>query len=289
MKKKIICLWVITILVSFSHQGFGQNDTLVWKEFVVSLKEGQITREKIKPYFESLTESLLDFLSTFRRNAVWDEWENPSEIHRVNEKVHFLIPLCWGSDNCSNFCFSFITEGDDWYFHHMENVNIRLDTITRFPTSEFSSLPDETLQWIRAEYNWTLVVRFYNFLKEEKGMDFALDWFKDGTGYYLAAKTWVPFMKPEKAFVLYACFDLSVVRGNKVSLEKLDDTEAIILWTPNYLRLYHVSGHLRTQISHEEYIQVFETIWHDRAEAAGWKLNIDYLDDQECEFHFTKD
>ena len=72
-------------------------------------------------------------------------------------------------------------------------------------------------------------------------------------------------------------------------LQKLDDTEAIILWKPNYLLLYQVSGHIRTQISLEEYIQIFEKIWHERANAAGWLLEIDYLNDQECKFHFKKD
>ncbi|MCK5372404.1 MAG: hypothetical protein KAQ62_27770 [Cyclobacteriaceae bacterium] len=289
MEKKIIFLLIFNLLVTISFQAYGQNDTLVWKEFVISLKEGQITREKIRPYFESLTDPILQFLYTFREEAVWEEWDNPSEIHRINEKVHFLIPLCWGSDNCNNFCFSFITENNDWYFHHMENVNIRLDTINSFPTSDFTKLPDETLHWIRAEYNWTLIVRIYNFLKEEKGTDFALDWLNDGIGYYLAAKVWVPFIEPEKAFILYACFDLSVVRGNEISLQKLDDNEAIITWKPNYLALYEVSGHIRTQISIEEYKRIFEKIWHERANAAGWILEIDYLNDQECKFFFKKD
>lgn len=289
MRKVIICLLMLYFLAVLSLQTFGQNDTLVWKEFLISLKEGQISREKIKPYHESLTDPILNFLATFRKNAVWKEWERPSEIHRVNEKVHFLIPLCWGSDNCSNFCFSFITENNNWYFHHVENVNIRLDTITNLPTSDFTKLPDKTLHWIRAEYNWTLYIKFYNFLKEDKGIDFALNWINDGIGYYLAAKTWVPFIEPEKALILYTCFDLSVVRGNEVSLQKLEDNEAIILWESNYLKLYQVSGHIRTQISVEEYRQIFEKLWQERAKAAGWMLEIDYLNDQKCQFHFTKD
>ena len=289
MKKLIICLLIFEVFIFVRVQTYGQNDTLVWKEFVISLKQGQITGEKIKPYHESLTDPLLQFLITFREEAVWEEWENPSEIHRVNEKVHFLIPLCWGSENCSNFCFSFVTENNDWYFHHVENVNIRLDTISSFPTSDFTKLPESTLHWIRAEYNWTLMVEFYNFLKEEKGMDFALDWLNDGVGYYLAAKVWVPFIEPENAFILYTCFDLSVVRGNEVSVQKLDNHEAIIVWTSNYLKLYRVSGHMRTKISLEEYMQIFEKIWHERSKAAGWQLEIDYLNDEECRFHFTRD
>jgi hypothetical protein len=289
MKKTTICFLIIIVLVTYKNNVYGQNDTLIWKEFVELLKEGQITREKIKPYHESLTEALLDFLSTFRRNAVWEEWENPSEIHRVNDKVHFLIPLCWGSDDCSNFCFSFIKDNNDWYYHHVENVNIRLDTITKLPTAEFTSLPDESLHWIRAEYNWTLITRIYNLLKEEKGIDYALNWLNDGVGYYLAAKTWVPFIESEKAFILYTCFDLSVVRGNEVLLQKLDDNEAIILWKSNYLKLYQVSGHIRSQISIEEYKQIFEKIWYERAKAAGWILDIDYMNDQECKFLFVKD
>lgn len=46
-----------------------------------------------------------------------------------------------------------------------------------------------------------------NALAAEKGRDSALDWFKDGAGYALAARVWVPFVSPSRAFVLYLCWE----------------------------------------------------------------------------------
>jgi hypothetical protein len=288
MKKILLSLFIIHVLITEGNQAFAQNDTLVWKEFVIAVKEGQITREKIRPYHELLTDAILQFLTQFREEAVWEEWETPAEIHRVNEKVHFLIPLCWGSENCSNFCFSLITEQDNWYFHHMENINIRLDTISHFPATEFTKLPDSSLHWIRAEFYWTHIIRLYNFLKEEKGVDFALNWLCDGKGYMLAAETWIPFKTPEKAFILYACFDQSVVKGHKVTLQNLDDEEAVMLWKPNYLRLYTVTGQIRKLINFDEYRTIFEKLWQDRAKAGGWTLNIEYLNKEDVRFQFIR-
>jgi len=54
-----------------------------------------------------------------------------------------------------------------------------------------------------------------------------------------------------------------------------------------YFGLYKVAAHLKEQISYEDYRQIFETIWQDRAQKAGWELKITYEGDK-CLFHFTK-
>lgn len=42
-----------------------------------------------------------------------------------------------------------------------------------------------------------------------------------------------------------------------------------------YARLYKQTAHLRQMIPEPAFRDVFETIWQDRARAAGWTLNID--------------
>jgi hypothetical protein len=114
-----------------------------------------------------------------------------------------------------------------------------------------------------------------------------LNWFKDGAGYFLAAKTWVPFVEPGKAFILYLCWEQANLRKSKVTLEKLDENEAMIRIRPLLIDIYLQASHLKQQISFEDYVQIFTTIWEDRAEKAGWKLEIiggDYL----IGFHFTR-
>jgi len=94
------------------------------------------------------------------------------------------------------------------------------------------------------------------------------------------AKTHVPFVKPSEAFILLLCYDESNLRGSKVTLEKLDDNDAIVHIESIFLKLYYASGQFRNQISHEDYISIYETIWHDRADKAGWNLNIIYDQDK---------
>ena len=73
----------------------------------------------------------------------------------------------------------------------------------------------------------------------------------------------------------------------KSALEKFDNNEAVVRIKPMYLQLYERTGHLQKQISFEDYRQIFETIWHDRASKAGWNLKITYKDD-ECLFNFQQ-
>ena len=130
-------------------------------------------------------------------------------------------------------------------------------------------------------------VRLFNFLSEEKGRDFAFDWFKDGPGYFSASQVRVPFVEPSKAFILYLCWEQANLRGNHVTLEKLNDNEAFVRMELIYFGLYKAAAHLKEQISYDDYRQIFETTWHDRAEKAGWKLKITYREEK-CLFHFTK-
>ena len=51
--------------------------------------------------------------------------------------------------------------------------------------------------------------------------------------------------------------------------------------------LYRIAGHLRPRISLEEYREVFEDRWQDRAAIAGWDLQVEYVGDDTI-FHFER-
>jgi len=87
-----------------------------------------------------------------------------------------------------------------------------------------------------------------------------LNWLKDGAGYFLAAKTWVPFVEPEKAFILHLCWEQANLRRNKVTLEKLDENAAMIRIRPLLSDIYLQASHLKQQISFDDYVQIFATI-----------------------------
>ena len=92
----------------------------------------------------------------------------------------------------------------------------------------------------------------------------------------MGATTWVSFFPPHRAFILYLCWEQAKLYGDKVTLEKLDEREAVVRFEDlTYFALYQRSTHLKQQISLEDYIMIFETIWQERAKAAGWNLVID--------------
>jgi hypothetical protein len=288
MKKyMVIFLALVFFIFIQSKYGLCNADFNIWRNFVKSLRNSEITKEEIRPYNEDLREPMYQFLAILRKNAVWEEWEKPEEIRRVNDKLQILIPLAFGEADSVLYLFTLTLENDNWYFQHMENITIRLDKIDSIPISNFPDIPDEKKYWIMEEDRWSNIVRLYNFLLKEKGKEFALNWMKDGTGYFLEAKTWVPMLSPEKAFIMYVCWEQSIIRGNNVTLQKLEDNEAIIQIVSQFFKLYNISAHLKTQIAFEDYRQLFETIWNDRAEKAGWNLSIKY-DNENVQFIFYR-
>ena len=267
------------------------DDLDVWKEFVAAMKTGGLPSEKVRPYYEELRAPILGWLKEMSQKAVWAEWDKRPEVHRVGEHVHFLIPLTFDGRTAS-YCLTFLVEDGAWYFRHLEAINIRLDKTGPLPASTFPDVDEATKAHIREEARWSREVRVFNELAALKGKTYAFDFFKDGNGYFLAAKTWVPFVEPRKAFILYACWEQANLRGNAVTLEALDDAAAVVRMSTYFFGLYKASAHLRQQIPFEDYARIFETIWKDRARAAGWALEIEYRNEgfraSECVLRFKR-
>jgi len=269
----------------------GQADISIWREFLTALKKGEITPDRLRPYYEQLRSPLLGYLKEMREKAAWAEWEAEPEVHRVGNRVHFLIPLSFEGPSVT-YVFSFLSEPGTWYFQHLEAITIRMDKVGAPPTSTFPDVPEETKAHIREETHWSREVRVFNLLAQDKGKDVALDFFRDGNGYFLAARVWVPFVEPSRAFILYLCWEQANLIGNEVVLEKLEDREAVVRMRTHFFRLYKVTAHLSQQVSFEDYRKIFETIWQDRARAAGWELRVEYIDKDypsaECVLNFSR-
>lgn len=269
----------------------AESDLAVWREFVAAMKEGGLSPEKVRPYYDQLREPILGWLKEMSAKADWAEWERSPEAHRVGEHVHFLLPLTFDGQT-AEYCLTFLTEDGAWSFRHLEAINLRLDRTGPLPASDFPDVEEKIKAHIREEWRWSREVRLFDLLSELKGKDFAFDIFKDGNGYFLAAKTWVPFVEPRRAFILYACWEQAKLTGNRVTLEKLDEDEAVVRMSTYFFGLYDVTAHLRRQISFEDYTRIFETIWHDRARAAGWTLEIEYGNEghpaSECVLRFKR-
>jgi len=259
---------------SFSHIQ-AQHDIDIWEEFVALLMEEKITAEHSKPRQKDLRDPLLGFLGIMSDKALWDEWTVDPDIYRVEDVIHFVLPLTFDEET-DTYVFSFLETYDRWYFHHLESIMIRLDEIDTVPVSEFPDIPDGKKNWIREEIHWTEQVRLFNHFTEDKGKEFAFDWFRDGKGYFLSAQSWVPFLPEHKAFILYLCWEQANLRGNPVTLMDYSNYEATVHIEPVFFKLYEQTAHLQQMILFKDYRTIFETIWHDRAYHAEWDLEITY-------------
>lgn len=283
-------LGLLIVFTFVPAQSRTQLEIRVWTQFVSALKEGRLTEDRIRPYDElrqiAPAGLMLKFLGIMKDKATWNEWETAPEIHRLGDTVHYLVPLTFDGHK-GLFCFTFLLQDDgQWFFRHMESITVRLDRIGALPTSKFPDVSEGQKAWMREERKQQAQVDLFNWMLRERGRDFALKWFQDGAGYFLEAKTWVPFVPPTMAFILYLCWEQSNLLGNPVTLEKLNEAEAVVRLEPIYLKL-HAQTSIGQKIDGEDYRAIFEAQWQDRALSAGWNLNINYAGLQ-CIFRFTR-
>lgn len=261
--------------------------TRIWASFTQMLQGGDVSSIRIRPYYPALRDPLQKFLQNLSRNVDWREWVEQPETHVVESQVHFLLGLTMNGE-FDTYCFSFLLEDGQWYFQHVENITLRLDQLEPLPTTRFPDLSEAKKAWIREEIDVSKMVRLYQWLVQEKGRDFALGWFLDEEGYALAVKAWVPFVPAYRAFILYLCWEQTNLRGSSVTLLELSDTTARVQIEPIYIKLYQQTGHLKLQISFEDYLCLFESLWKDRAMKAGWQVEFTYRNER-VEMLFRRD
>ncbi len=294
MKRPIALLILICLSVLWTSYFAHSHDELkIWKEFVTSFKNGTFSLEDIWPEYAA-KETLMEWMQNLRKVAekqgTWSDWEAIPEIFPVENYIHFLVKLNIGGQEQTR-CLTFLRKDGKWYFARMEMIFLRLDKISSLPASKFPDAPEEQKAWMREEIYWSkIILNFYIPLAQEKGKNFVFNLLKDGAGYFVGAKTWVPFVLPHRAFILWLCWDQVHLKGNRVTLEKLSDKEALIRMQTHFFWLYKAASHLKLRIPFDDYRQMFETIWQDRAKNAGWNLEISYTDEEclECVFRFTR-
>jgi hypothetical protein len=262
----------------------AQDYSRIWEEFVAKLKAGTLSAGDIRSEYTTPEQQLVwlkQLKDATDSQKTWEDWQTKPKIFPVEKHVQVLARFRVGTEYQTR-CFTFLVEGGRWFYSHMEMIFLRLDEIGEPPISKFPDIPEETKTWMREENYWsTIIGHFYVPLSKEKGPDYALSLIKDGDGYFVTAKTWVPFLPPRRAFILWLCWEQSLLHGNLVSLERINDDEAVVKMQTHYFFLYKNTSHMKTWISFADYRRIFETIWTDRAEAAGWKVAFEY-EDKEC-------
>ncbi len=261
--------------------GAVQEPTQIWREFAAKLKAGTLSAADLRPEYTTVEQQLTwlkQIKAAVDADKSWAELAAGSKLFNVGNHVQVLARFRMEGQP-QTVSFTFIVEGDRWYYSHMEMIFLRLGEIGPPPVSQFPDIPEETKSWIREETYWsTIIGSLYLPLAKEKGPDEARARLLDGGGYFVAAKTWVPFLPPPRAFILYLCWEQSVLRGNKVTLERLDDGAAEVRIEARFFQIYKNSSHMKMWIGFDDYRRVFEAIWTDRAEQAGWKISFAYED-----------
>ena len=270
---------------------YGQNDLHIRRDFAGTLRTGKMNIERNRPLpdlGDTFKPILLGYLDSLRAWVLPADWDGTPEIIRVNDRIQYIVP--WTERNHrTTFCFSLLSDGGQWQFQHLETVFIRLDTVSRCPTSSFPDVSEQTKTWAREEIYWSFIVLNIDLpVAADRGKEAALNLLRDGGGYFVGARTWVPFVPPPKAFVLYLCWEQSNLRGNRVTLLKLQDDEVIIRFKTHFFDLYTTSAHLKPAISLDDYKQIFGTIRQDRASKAGWHLDIRYSPDYDVTFQLSR-
>lgn len=291
MSRAIVAVFGLALAACVSASGGdgggqrGGSELEVWSQFVRTLEGGSYPPEDVRPYYENLRQPMVGFLDEMREKADWKQWREP-RVLREDDELHFLLPLTFDGETAT-YCFSFLREGDRWHFEHLEAITLMIDSLGPFPVRSFPDLEDEQKDWIRGEIEISQEVRMFNTLAAERGIPAALDWFKDGAGYALAARAWIPYVSPSRAFILYMCWEQANLRGNQVVLQRLDADSAVVTIRPRYFRLYEQAAHLKQQIQPQLYGQLYETRWHDRSAAAGWELALS-CEAGDCTFRFVR-
>ena len=172
--------------------------------------------------------------------------------------------------------FDFIVNSGKWQLCFIECITLPLAAIHNFPYTSFEPLPEKE-SWIYAERNISQTVSFFCKLKDIFGFEEALLWFNDGAGEFLCAKSWVPFYKESKAFILYCGWIENRINGENVSVDVFTDEKCVIRFINHlWFGVYHSASHIETQLSIDEYKKLFEHIWKDRAIQAGWNVAFKY-------------
>ena len=285
--KRLFCAGLTALFLALTIAYSNQDESKIWKEFVSLLKSNKLSIEYIRPPVPYTKDLAYQGLESFLKSVVWEGYVI-KDIVRYENLLTFIVALRSVNGSTSEYSFNFQAENGRWYFRHLEGVFIRLDKIGSLPTSDFPDFPEGLKAYMRQELYWGKMIWLYDMIKQDKGHEQALGIFLDGAGYFLAAQAWVPFYPPHRAFILYLCWEQSNMQHNPLTLMKLEDDEAIVRFDRMiYFEIYSKSSHMKQQISIENYIEIFEAIWQDRAKNAGWDLDTQGKGEQ-ITFHFTR-
>jgi hypothetical protein len=245
------------------------NVWTIWKEFIEKL-----CHDSLKEC--DLNDEMSPFLFSF---LCGKDAQNRREIF-INAPVNMIdgefrksIFLSCPDDE---YRFDFEVNKEKWKLCYIECITLPLSNINNFPYDSFIPLSGKE-NWIKAEKSISKMIYFFCKLRKIFNFDEALLWLNDGAGEFLCARSWVPFYKDSKSFILYSSWIENRINGENVSVEIFSDEKCVMRFKQHlWFKIYHATGHFRTQLSFDDYKKIFESIWQDRAFHSGWNIMFEY-------------
>lgn len=243
-----------------------------WKEFREKLKQDLLTEFDFTVEMGVYLRPLLcgEAAESRRRKFL----EAPYDIYEGTERVSVVLH-CMDDD----YRFDFLPEGVTWKLAFIECITLPVSDINVFPYTEFASLGEKELH-IRREKEITQYVYFYLKLKELAGKEKALACMFDGKGEYICARSWVPFYSGRLSFIAYSAWYECRINGENVVIREFQESKCeVVIYNHIWRSMYFTTGHLKSVIEFSEYMELYESVWKDRAVSAGWIIKFVYQDE----------
>lgn len=243
----------------------------ILEDFQNKIKNNSLTEDDIREDFLSMFKNAYPDNTFIKRIA---DCENPI-FEQGEDKYIFHIPL----DDGWEVRLDFLHENEKYKLVDLDGYTLPLKKVEQLPFNNFIPLPEKE-PIMRQEYAITRTVDYYARLKNIIGKQEALNWFKDGKGEKTGVAAWMPYFTKRKAFIAYTAWMQSRIYGEDVYITEFSEEHSELLFkNSSWLFLYKVAGHLKNMITYDEYIELFETIWKNRA---LWnEYNASFLYDSE--------
>lgn len=243
----------------------------IWDEFQEKCRQDMLTdcdfTAEMRAYLKPL---LCGEQAATRRQKYLD---SSYDIYEGVDKIS-VVSHCADDD----YRFDFSLTGSSWQLAFVECITLPVFHIDRVPYSGFVPLDKKELH-IRREKEISQTVNFYLKFKELVGREKACAMFHDGKGEYLCARSWVPFYHGRLSYIAYATWCECRINGENVAiLEFSEEVCKVVIYNHIWRSMYFTVGHLKPVIEYSEYMELFESIWKDRAACAGWEIRFDYAD-----------
>ena len=251
----------------------------VWKEFCIKMKQDSLCDSDFADDMRLLLRPLLCGPGAAQRREKF--LSSLYEIYESNAKCSVLLHC---PDDDYRFDFSIIQ--DEWRLLFIECITLPVHDIAVLPYTDFKALPEKEAE-IRREKEISRLIYFYNQFKKLLGQQKAIEMFYDGAGEVLGARSWVPFFDGPRSYIAYAAWMENRIYGEHVELLEFNEKCCRLRFHGHLWRkIYQMTGHIENMIHYEEYMNIFESIWKNRASESGWTLQFIYHN-EDTELVFT--